>query len=196
MILASKGRPGMPPKKILFLSIAISLVSHVAMLSLAGLINMQGKSLPEEVLTVQLKESPENIAKKEEPKQKPQPAAKPRKENAEQSKKILEDTVDLGDADSKYTAYLKKIKKKIETVWAYPRSAYKREEEGITVIKLSINTRGDLVASGIISSSGSLFLDQGTMNVVKHAAPYEPLPPEFNLAQLNIIARFQYKLAE
>jgi TonB family protein len=196
MIPHSKGIPGMPPKKILFLTIAISLASHVAMLSLAALINMQGEIPREEVLTVQLKESPEKIAQKTEAQQKPHPVAKPVQKNAVLSKKILEDTVDLGDADSKYTAYLKKIKQKIETVWTYPRNAYKREEEGVSVIKFSINTRGELVASGIISSSGSLFLDQGTMNVVKYAAPYAPLPPEFNLAQLNVIARFQYKLAE
>ena len=52
----------MPSKKILILSIIISLASHVAMLSLTGFIRMQEKSIKEDVLTVQLKEYQENIA--------------------------------------------------------------------------------------------------------------------------------------
>jgi len=186
----------MSTKKILILSIVISLMSHVVVLSLMGFIKMHGNIPREDVLTVQLREYQENIAPPTNTKEKNKPATKPAQENIDQYKGIKEETVDLGSIDAKYTPYLKKIKEKIETIWTYPKSAYKKEEEGITVIKFSINRRGALVSSGIITSSGSIFLDQGTIDVVRSAAPYEPLPPEFDLSQLNIIARFHYKLSE
>jgi TonB family protein len=186
----------MPTKKILIFSILISIASHVAALSLMGFINMQGKAPREDVLTVQLKDFQDDTAGGGEVKEKNKPAVKPVTESADQYKGIKEDTVDLGNIDGRYTPYLKKIKQKIETIWTYPQNAYKREEEGITVIKFSINRKGALISSGIVTSSGSTFLDQGTIDVVKSAAPYEPLPPEFDLSQLNVIARFYYKLAE
>jgi TonB family protein len=158
---------------------------------------MQGKSIREEVLTVHIKDPPGNKAK-ETPKamEENKPAPPIVKENIDSYKKIRQETVDLGSIDARYTPYLKKIKQKIETIWKYPKSAFEKEEEGITVVKFSINSSGTLVASGIVTSSGSIFLDQGTIDVVRSAAPYDPFPPEFDLSQLNIIARFQYRLTE
>ena len=196
MIQDAKGIPGMPSKKVVILSILISLASHVAMLSLTGFINMQGKSPQEEVLTIHLKDPPGDMNQNPEGKGETKPATPIVKENTDSYRKIREDTVDLGSIDARYTPYLKKIKQKIEIIWQYPRSAFEKEEEGITVVKFSINSSGVLVASGIVTSSGSIFLDQGTIDVVKSAAPYDPFPPELDLSQLNIIARFQYRLAE
>jgi protein TonB len=78
----------------------------------------------------------------------------------------------------------------------YPQAAFDREEEGIAVIRFSIGEGGDLTASRILESSGHNFLDQGALDVVRSAAPFDPLPREFNISQLNVIARFQYKLAD
>jgi TonB family protein len=196
MIQDAKGIPGMPSKKVLILSILISLASHVAMLSMTGFINMQGKSPREEVLTIHLKDPPGDMNQNPEEKIETKPVPPIVKENTDPYRSTREDTVDLGSIDARYTPYLKKIKQKIETIWKYPTSAFEKEEEGITVVKFSINRSGTLVASGIVTSSGSIFLDQGTIDVVIAAAPYDPFPSEFDLSQLNIIARFQYRLAE
>jgi outer membrane biosynthesis protein TonB len=187
MIQDAKGIPGMPSKKVLILSILISLASHVAMLSMTGFINMQGKSPREEVLTIHLKDPPGDMNQNPEEKIETKPVPPIVKENTDPYRSTREDTVDLGSIDARYTPYLKKIKQKIETIWKYPTSAFEKEEEGITVVKFSINRSGTLVA---------IFLDQGTIDVVTAAAPYDPFPSEFDLSQLNIIARFQYRLAE
>jgi protein TonB len=107
-----------------------------------------------------------------------------------------EDTVDINTLDVKYTPYLKKIKKKIEDIWVYPKAAFEREEEGTAVIKFSISDSGILLASAIVTSSGSNYLDLGALDVVRSAAPYDPFPQEFNLTQLNIVARFAYTLID
>lgn len=187
----------MPSKKFLILSILISLASHVVVISLTGFINMQGKGLREDVLTIHLKDPPGNIEKNPEVKEETRPTSpRVKKEDANQYKRIQEETVDLGSIDVRYTPYLKKIKEKVEKIWVYPQSAYEKEEEGITVVKFSINKNGALVASVIVTSSGSITLDQGSLDVVRSASPYDPFPAEFDLSQLNIIARFHYKLAE
>ena len=190
-----KGSPSMTSKKILIISILISLTSHVAMLYVTGFIDFRGKARKDDVLIVTLKEptaNKEKIAEEEK-------ADKPVHQVEEQvrSRRVKkEETVDLGSIDIKYTSYLKRIKKKIEAIWIYPQAAFEREEEGIAVIKFSIGEGGDITANQIIESSGSNYLDQGALDVVRTAAPYAPLPREFNISQLNIVARFQYKLVE
>ena len=188
---AVKG-PLMPSKKILIISILISLSSHVAVLYVTGLIDFRGKTRNEDVLIVNLKE-PSSIEKVKED-EKPKPVHQVDEEARRRIKK--EETVDLGSIDIKYTSYLKRIKKKIEGIWVYPQAAFEREEEGIAVIRFSIGEGGDLTASRILESSGHNFLDQGALDVVRSAAPFDPLPRELNISQLNIIARFQYKLVD
>ena len=185
----------MTSKKILIISILISLTSHVAMLCVTGFIDFRGKARKDDVLIVTLKEptaNKEKIAEEEK-------ADKPVHQVEEQvrSRRVKkEETVDLGSSDNKYTSYLKRIKKKIEAIWIYPQAAFEREEEGIAVIKFSIGEGGDITSSQILESSGYNYLDQGALDVVRTAAPYAPLPREFNISQLNIVARFQYKLVE
>lgn len=186
----------MPPKKLLILFILISFAIHMVMLSLTGLINMQGESPREEVLAIHLSDPPGNTNQSPEGKEETKTAQPIVKKSPDPHGSIREATVDLGSIDLRYTPYLKKIKQKIETIWKYPKRAIEKEGEGITVVKFSINRSGALVASGIVTSSGSIFLDQGTIDVVRSAAPYEPFPPDIDLSQLNIIARFQYRLAE
>ncbi|MGD1152688.1 MAG: energy transducer TonB [Syntrophales bacterium] len=185
----------MTSKKILIISILISLTSHVAMLCVTGFIDFRGKARKDDVLIVTLKEpaaNKEKIAEEEK-------ANKPFHQVEEElrSRRVKkEETVDLGSIDIKYIFYLKRIKKKIEDIWIYPQAAFEREEEGIAVVKFSIGEGGDITSSLIIESSGYNYLDQGALDVIRSAAPYDPLPREFNISQLNIVARFQYKLVE
>ena len=179
-------------KKILIISILISFTSHVFVLYLSGFADWRGKSRKEDILTISLKEPMADMDKKLEEKKEAKPYHK-NDENANNHRMKREDTVDLGSADVKYVPYLKKIKKKIEVIWIYPQAALELEEEGTAIVKFSISESGAILASGIVESSGSNYLDQGALDVVRSAAPYDPLPREFQLSQLNIVARFQYK---
>jgi TonB family protein len=182
----------MTSKKILVISILISLSSHIAMLYMTGLVDFRGKARKDDVLIVTLKE-PAAIEEKEAGK-----ADKPvhQVEEGLRSRVKKEETVDLGSIDIKYVSYLKRIKKRIEAIWIYPQAAFEREEEGIAVVKFSIGEGGDITSSLVIESSGSDYLDQGALDVVRSAAPFDPLPREYNISQLNVVARFQYKLIE
>jgi TonB family protein len=184
----------MTSKKILIIAILISLTSHIAMLYVTGFIDFRGKARKDDVLIVNLKE-PAAIKEKITDEEK---ADKPVHQIEQQDRRRVkrEETVDLGSIDIKYTSYLKRIKKKIEGIWIYPQAAFELEEEGIAVVKFSIGEGGDITASRIIESSGSNYLDQGALDVVISAGPFDPLPREFNISQLNVVARFQYKLVD
>jgi TonB family protein len=185
----------MTSKKILIISILISLASHVAMLCVTGFIDFQGKAHKEDVLIVTLKEPTTNKDKITEEEKADKPIYQV-EEQVRNRRVKREETVDLGSIDIKYSSYLKRIKKKIEDIWIYPQAAFEQEEEGVAVIKFSIGEGGDLTSSLILESSGYNYLDQGALDVVRSAAPYDPLPRELNISQLNVVARFQYEIAE
>jgi TonB family protein len=179
-------------KKNLIRFILASCAFHVAFLSLAGMLISGGSSLPFETFTVQLADLSKKDAdegrtmenKKDISLDKPhkEPAAGP------------EETVDLANPGEKYRTYLRELKRRIESLWAYPQDAYSRNETGTTVVRFSIQSDGALSATDIVSSSGFESLDRGALAVVRAAAPYSPFPETFNLSTLHIVAKFQYEL--
>jgi len=182
----------MMSKKVLIRFILASCAFHVAFLSLAGLLISSGSSLPFETFTVQLADAPGKTvddSRKAEIK-KDVSLDKPRKEPAPGP----EETVDLADSSGKYRVYLRDLRRRIETLWAYPQDAYSRSETGTAVVRFSIQSDGSLTETDIVSSSGFDSLDRGALAVVQAAAPYAPFPDTFNLSTLHIVAKFEYEL--
>jgi TonB family protein len=181
------------PQKILMLAIVISLVGHLVMLVITGLMIPEARKDLSPVLTVELKEQTERHENNPPEKNQNRPAPSPNEEKTN-AQPLPEDTVDLGDRDSKYIPYLKKLREKIIALWGYPRQAYERKEEGDVVVKFSLNRNGGLEQALVVTSSGSGFLDLGALEVIDAAAPYEPFPQEVNLSKLHIIATFKYRM--
>ncbi len=189
-------------KKAILWPVIISIIIHMALLAIAGMIDLQEKYTPVDVLSVSIKE-PLEEEKKPAPKKEETTKEKTNETKAQNEKGLnikdgqwREDTVNLGTSDIKYIAYLSKIKNRILKVWTYPPKAIEKNEEGDVVIKISIDTDGRLADVTLISSSGSIELDTGALSVVRNAAPYDPLPEIYNLSRLHIIASFDYKLMD
>jgi len=192
----------MDTKKVLLWPVLISIVGHLALISVSGVIDLRDNVKAAEIITVDLKETEPIIepTKKEEEKEKKE-VTKPKESRETKEVKAIgngwrEDTVDLSSGDVKYGAYLGKVKKRIMLIWQYPKKAYDRNEEGVVIIKISIDTDGSVAQTLLLSSSGSLLLDEGTLSVIRTAGPYDPLPASYNLSRLNITASFRYKLME
>jgi len=64
------------------------------------------------------------------------------------------------------------------------------------VIRFTIDANGSLSGYDVMTTSGSAILDQGALAVVKAAAPYAPLPAEYNLSRLHITATFSYRMSD
>ncbi len=179
-------------KKTLLRFILASCAFHVAFLSLAGILISASQFVPVETFTVRLADMPTKDAddsRKQESK-KDVSLDKPQKEQVSGP----EETVDLANPSGKYQAYLRELRRRIESLWSYPQDSFSRSETGTTVVRFSIRNDGALAATDVVSSSGFESLDRGALAVVQAAAPYSPFPEAFNLSTLHIVAKFEYEL--
>ncbi len=190
------------PKAVLW-PVIISVLIHVTLLAVAGMIDLRDAIDPMEIISVSIQEPEQEVPKAPAPKKeiKTKEEIKPVQAQKEKGVDIKddewrEDTIDLGSLDIKYVTYLNKIKNKILQIWKYPQKAYEKNEEGIVVVKMSIDADGSLAGATLISSSGSAELDEGAVSVVHDAAPFEPLPEIYNLSRLHIIASFDYRIKD
>jgi TonB family protein len=187
----------MPSQKIIILSVAISLLAHALLISATGLLERSlGKPKQAISITVNLQAAPEirSEVTKKASKVKEPPAPPPAE--ATESDVSEQETIALDSNDERFVPYLKIIKQRIETIWSYPPEAFAEKKGGVSTVSFSLDSQGRLVESKIIASSGHAALDQGTINVIKAAAPYAPFPPEITLSRLNIQATFQYRFLE
>ena len=181
----------MPSKKILILSVVISLLAHTLLISATGLLSIRlGQREPETAIKVNLTEPQEMRTG---PAREAKAIAAPAPPVEIAADDPGEETVTLDSEDETFAPYLKKIKQKIEGIWSYPPEAQARKQEGVSTVVFSLDSRGKLVGSRIAESSGHAALDQGTIDVIRTAAPYEPFPRQINLSRLRIQATFRYR---
>lgn len=188
----------MDSKKIFIWPVIISIIGHTALISVSSMIDLRQNVKAEQLFTVQLAQpqqaqAPEDTIKEKNP--------QPEKTSATSKSRPLpegerEDTVDIGSDNVKYEAYLAGVKKKIMRIWKYPAAAYAKSEEGVVVVKISIDSSGALAQTTILNPSGFTNLDSGTLQAVRAAAPYLPLPRQYELTRLHIIASFNYRLRD
>jgi TonB family protein len=185
----------MDSKKVFFWPVIISIIGHVALITISSIVDLRDNVKAAELFMVQITQSqPESEPKPAvEPKQEQKPVLKKKPQQIHEAKPLQppdrEDTVDLGSSDVKYAAYLESVKKKIMPIW----ESFQANEIGIVVITMSVNENGSLSQLLLTSSSGSPSLDQGTLDVINASAPFKPLPTQYNLSRLNIIASFRYQ---
>ena len=71
----------------------------------------------------------------------------------------------------------------------YPAAASHLKLSGQLTLRVAINTDGSLASVGVLQSSGYDELDFAALNIVRQAAPFNPLPP--NLPRTNSQFRFE-----
>jgi TonB family protein len=190
----------MSTNKILLYSVVISLIIHLAALSLISLMEWRGKRHPEQVLTIDLSEMFTDSKDKAPPRKAPIPSPPPpsapvKKTITVPQGKIREATVDLNNREQRYRPYLRDVREKIERSWIYPEEASSRKEQGTTVIRFSLADTGELVDTVIIRSSGVPSLDEATLQAIR-TSHFAPIPENFQLSRLNVIATFEYRLLQ
>jgi len=190
-------RDDMDSKRIFLLPVIISIIGHTALITASSMVDLRNDQNVEKLFTVQIEQPSSSVEprKEENPANEKRPAGNNRSINPP-PETAREDTVDIGSADVKYAAYLSEVKKKILRIWKYPAAAYEKNEEGVVVIKLSIDAGGALTQITLVNSSGFDSLDSGTLDVVNAAAPFQPLPGQYELSRLHIIASFNYRIKD
>lgn len=108
--------------------------------------------------------------------------------------------VDEGDAvwlDTErdiLTSFFRRFKDGIYRVWNYPERAAERGEEGVCLLKITIDRDGSVAGVRLMDSSGSPLLDNEALAAVRRGGPYGPLPRAYPEDHLNIFAFFRYNL--
>jgi protein TonB len=177
-------------KKFLIPFVLTSLAGHALLLALTTRIDMSGETQPEKVITVELKDARESGSREPPHREKAPP------QSMRAAVRFSEDAAELHNPGGPYDAYLRTVRRKIEEIWSYPPEAVSRKREGDAVIRFTIDARGALASCRLLSTSGSPLLDRGTLDVIRTAAPFAPLPEAFNLARLHVTATFSYRLGE
>ena len=182
-------------KKAIFWPVLISIIGHVAMIMVTSMLDLRENVKYTEVYTVSIKEPDQPlppIPKKEETKEeKKLDPPKPVKRTAIPGWR--EDTIDLSSSDTKYLQYRLDMVKKLSRAWKYPEKAKEAGEQGVVVLKISLNSEGGIAEAIIINSSGVANLDEAALVAAKSAAPFGQLPAA-DLTQLHIFIKFLYEL--
>ena len=188
----------MDSKKIFLWPAIISIIGHGVLNSVSSVVDLRDNAKAEKLFTVEITQLQSAV----EPNIEENAARKKMPQQAEEAKQVpmpeggREDTVNIGSSDVKYGDYLAGVKKKIMRIWKYPPGAYEKSEEGVVVIKISIDAKGSLLHAVKMTSSGFVNLDSGTLDVIRAAAPFQPLPPQYKLSRIHIIASFRYRMKD
>ena len=184
--------PPMMTRKFLLLFVLASLAGHALVLALTTRIEWAADAPPErteQIIAVELKTAPDISGRRA-------PRRTVHRQQASGSGAFREGSASLQSEASPYRDYLLQIRRRIEELWKYPPEAIAAGQEGNAVIRFTVEANGSLASSQVMTTSGSEILDEGALAVVQAAAPYAPLPTEFNLSRLHITATFSYRMAE
>ena len=102
-------------------------------------------------------------------------------------------TVSLDSQDSRFASYLMGVKRRIESVWAYPPDA--RGLTGNLVVTFGITRDGRLSDLQLTQTSGIAPLDNEAIRAIRQANPFGPFSEQMRFERLNIRAAFYYHVS-
>jgi protein TonB len=98
----------------------------------------------------------------------------------------------LNAPEVQYISYFASIKRKIELVWQYPYEAAAAGIQGELTLDFVIARSGAVNSIDLVRSSGSKILDDEAIRSIRKAAPFDPIPKDYNIPSLQIRGRFVY----
>lgn len=110
------------------------------------------------------------------------------------------DDVEIGDEvwlnleHDLLTSFFRRFRNQIEGVWNYPTKAAQNGIQGDLLLKITVNTKGELLDVDLLETSSSDLLDFEAIQAVYRAAPFGPLPKQYPHPELKIFAHFRYLL--
>lgn len=105
-----------------------------------------------------------------------------------------QNVISFDTSDLKFRGYMRFLKEKIEGIWQYPEKAKKLGRSGDLNMRFVIKRDGTLGKIEIIRPSGYPELDSAAMKAVKDAAPFWPLPKDWEGDDYTIDGHFIYDM--
>ena len=98
-------------------------------------------------------------------------------------------TVDRSNVDPKYWA---SISAQIERNKRFPADG--KNDRGVAQIAFSIDRRGRVVSSRIVTTSGSPALDREALEIIKRSQPFPPPPPAVQGTEVSLTVPVRFNL--
>ena len=76
----------------------------------------------------------------------------------------------------------------------YPVAAHSHQIEGQVMVQFTVDRTGNVVASQVVQSSGSLLLDDAAMAMLRRAAPLPAPPPQAQGSAFEFVLPIRFKL--
>lgn len=119
-------------------------------------------------------------------------AGLPVKEAPKETRKAATATVAAGTnraaLESRYPAYYGMIRDKVQPMWIYPEEL--KADKLSVIVSIKLARTGKLIEASVEKSSGNSRFDESLINAIKKAAPFPPLPEEFDGSFLETGLRF------
>jgi protein TonB len=104
------------------------------------------------------------------------------------------DTVWMDSQQDLLHSFMRRFRDKIYNVWNYPAVARRREQQGTSLVRITIDRKGNVSDIELLESSGHRSLDDEVLRAVRKGATYGPLPRVYPNKELKIMAFFNYRL--
>ena len=94
------------------------------------------------------------------------------------------------EKDVDFKPYMNELQRKIKLNWSPPKG----NESKNVIVLFKISKDGQLLSSKIQKTSGSFAVDRAALKAVQLAAPFKPLPINFNEESIDIQFSFDYNV--
>ena len=97
----------------------------------------------------------------------------------------------LNTPDRRYLTYFRKIYRKIQPLWRFPRDLEILMEQGDVLVQFTVGSDGRLTRIHVRKSSGFPRFDKNAVAAIRRAAPFGPIPSLLG-KELTILAPFEF----
>jgi protein TonB len=91
-------------------------------------------------------------------------------------------------------SWRRQIVTRLERHKRYPAAAQSRHEHGTAQLAFRLDRQGRVIESHIVRSSGSSVLDQETLEIVRRAQPFPPIPTELAGPHVDLTVPIRFNL--
>jgi protein TonB len=106
--------------------------------------------------------------------------------------------VSRGDAnffntdDIRFGSFNRRLENAIYGVWRYPEEAVRMGIEGVTLMKITFNRKGEIIGKELLQSSGSRILDDEVLRTLSLVGAVGPFPRGYDKETFTLIGFFHY----
>ena len=104
------------------------------------------------------------------------------------------DHLDMNTTNFKFISYFTGLRKAIDLVLIYPSEAAQRGMQGQVLLEFIIEKDGRVSKARIKTSSGYVILDDTSLDAIKMAAPFAPLPKAWGKERILVTGSINYQL--